>query len=184
MRIDHGSEAGRHLHFGFNSAQVRHDCCQRWGMSIPVISGVGVLLVACSCAACNSQRFDPDMMFVPAGAIVEYKPQIYQDGSSDLIFVVADTARDDLTRDLVRHFDERGWRQRRTSRSGVPTSFTTGWETAPGGGVYVWRAEWDNAWGDIIKYDLRYAVDRDSERPNEKRTGIKVRGYATYTPRR
>jgi hypothetical protein len=76
-------------------------------MIIPLISSVCVLLLACSSAACNSQRFDPAMMFVPAGAKVEYTPQIYQDGSSDLIFIVADSARDDLTRDLVRHFDER-----------------------------------------------------------------------------
>jgi hypothetical protein len=156
-------------------------------MIIPVISSVCVLLLACSSAACNSQRFDPAMMFVPAGANLEYTPKIYQDGSSDLIFVVADADRDDLTRALVRHFEERGWQQRRTgSQSGYPTSFTTGWRRAePGGTFYVWRAEWENAWGDIIMYDLRYAVDQGvSETPHEKRTSIEMRGYATYTPRR
>src|SRR4029450_35173 len=153
-------------------------------MIIPLISSVCVLLVAGSSAACNSQRFDPAMMFVPAGAKVEYTPQSYQDGSSDLIFIVADSARDDLTRDLVRHFGERVWRQGRARRAGVPPSFTTGSEAAPGGGVYVWRAEWENAWGDIIMYDLRYAVDQNSEELHENRTGMKVRAYATYSPHR
>jgi hypothetical protein len=137
-----------------------------------------------------------DNLWVPANAfiqsiasrpvMVENGRSIWADGSSALGFA-PDTDREEFVRQLVRHFEEAGWRQRNTHylNPGLATSFESGWQSRcacailtdplgkpiPREPFHEWHGEWESIRGDVLTYDL-------------SAEGPELRGYASFVPRR
>ena len=91
------------------------------------------VLVGSSCGTGNQPRVavpppvDQSAMLLPVGAKTDRGLQWYRDGSGDLPFTIDDADPDELTNQLIRHFELQGWQQRPTGRSARPTSFQEGW---------------------------------------------------------
>lgn len=153
------------------------------------------VLVGSSCGRGNPPRVavpppvDQSVMLLPVEAKTDRGLQWHRDGSGDLPFSIDDADPDELTNQLIRHFELQGWRQRLTGKSGQPTSFQEGWVHFSGGGVVpvddqgrvirneslTWHGEWQDDAGNVIAYHLSA-----SRRPGSPRGN--ALGYATYTP--
>ncbi len=166
----------------------------------------GQLLVAAiawtASASCN-EGIRPEWLWLPAEASTDATPghygrhrTMYADGSGDMVFWLSNAdRRDDLSRQLVDHFDAEGWRRRETDylNPGLPTSFRSGWRRGGGGirrtdaqgrpisgEVYIWHGEWENQRGDVISYRLQAGRSTDIQ---GQVLGDYVRGYAVIVPR-
>jgi hypothetical protein len=126
-----------------------------------------------------------EVLWIPAEAAVSAKPQAYPDGHRALSFDIETKDPEDLVARLIRHFDERGWRQRGTIEGAGPTSFERGWEEFLGGGVVWpgatqptrhWHGEWEDERGNVIAYHLRASSGSRGDRSS-------ITCYATYTPK-
>ena len=109
---------------------------------------------------------------------------IYVDGTASVVFSI-DSDQQELSRRIVEHFAETGWRQRRTQylNPALATSFEQGWQEHGGGLAFGggdqsvppqpyrrWQGEWEDQGGNLITYYLAGQ-------------GRRLRGHALYIPR-
>jgi hypothetical protein len=146
------------------------------------------LLATLSCGK-RERPLDPTLLWAPPHAKITLAPHLNRgDGACELGFTLVDVEREELTRQLLQHFEQSQFRQRSTLRkNGYPTSFGEGWQRVLGGGVIPtdaqgriltvedreWHGEWQNEPGEVIAYHL--SEGRYNARHNS------VLGYATYT---
>ena len=133
-----------------------------------------------------------DILWVPAGAtfdsdlgrpvMIKKSRNIFIDGSGAVGFTLTGE-REDLSRQITRHFAAAGWRQRQTQELNpqLPTSFEQGWQghcaclivldaqgdPIPRERFYSWQGEWENERGDCLTYHL-------------SAQGRQLRGYAAF----
>jgi hypothetical protein len=150
---------------------------------------VVLTLLATSSCGKGERPLDPTLLWVPPHAKIMWAPHMARgDCSCELGFTLVDVDREELTQQLIQHFEKIGWRQRSANhRTGHPTSFREGWEAFREGGVitldtqgrildpgsHFWHGEWENERGEVIVYDLDEARDENARRG--------MRGYAMYT---
>jgi hypothetical protein len=114
----------------------------------------------------------PDALLRPDEAspvLVRNGRSIYVDGTGGVGFARSGD-RETLTSEIVQHFADAGWRQRRTQdiNPQFATSFESGWQgqcacviqlepqghPIPRERFYQWHGEWENVAGDILTYAL------------------------------
>jgi hypothetical protein len=109
---------------------------------------------------------------------------LYSDGSASVGFIVT-ADHEDLSRNVVAHFERLGWCQRKTQfmNPQMATSFEEGWrhrcacilqldadgKPIPRGELFEWTGEWENSRGDVAHYSFFAEHDR-------------INGYASITP--
>jgi hypothetical protein len=156
-----------------------------------VLSAVAVALLTVSCPG---WRTTADLLWLPDDAHIEPNPMTlkvalssYSDGGAGVVFTMDRPDREELTRELIAHFETAGWRQRAHQwlNPHLATSFRAGWRGTCGclrlvdahgkpllrERQYEWIGEWEDPHGNVIEYRLMAR-------------GTRIRGSSSYSSHR
>lgn len=169
----------------------------RCGLVLTALIAIALSQLACS--GVTSPSADPasaDLLFVPADAITTLPLNIHEHGEGAVGFASSEDAHAQAWPALlIEHLASRGgWRQRESQwlNPTSPTSFRSGWQSGGCGCVLPddsderaevlahptrssgWTGEWEDLFGNIVKYSLTMAI-------NDRWSGPRGNGYAEYT---